>query len=207
MNRSFFILFVILIMLLMAACAPATPATQEPVLTVEPAITPGKYHPLTTLTGIADIDAILEAAAIGDVQTLLPFIQFTETKCTNQEGMGGPPKCREGEAEGTAVEVLPFLSSEGHFLRKDEIQQWNGIEPVGLYAIYEASQAVFSEEDYPGGKYAILLLTAGSDPALALRIGESGLVRVDTIFDASLPSLNEMIEREASKVILAPPGQ
>jgi len=50
------------------------------------------------------------------------------------------------------------------------------------------------------------LATDGSDPATALRVGERGIVRVDTIFDASPQALNAMVEREASKLILAPVG-
>lgn len=206
MNRSFFILFVILIILLMAACAPATPAPQEPVLRVEPAITPGKYHPLTTLMGIADIDAILEAAAIGDVQTLLPFIQFTETKCTNQEGMGGPPKCREGEAEGTPVKVLPFLGPEGHFTRDDEIANWEGIDVTGLYAVYEVSGGSFSDENFPSGQHAILFAGTENSPVLSLRLLDGKIVRVDYLFDPSPAALQEMLQREASTFLLAPPA-
>jgi hypothetical protein len=203
MNSSFRVAFAILLILLLAACVPITPAivaTQSPTPT-EP------YHPLDTQTGVEILDRVLGAVASGDRQALYSVVEFTNAKCTKREGLGGPPKCREEEAEGTALQVLPFLSSEGHHLRRDEIEQWIGIDAVGLYAIYEASPAVVSEEDYPAGKYAILLVTEGSDPALALRIGESGLVRVDTLFDASPQALNAMIEREASKVILAPVGQ
>ena len=106
------------------------------------------------------------------------------------------------------MEALPFLSSEGHHLRRDEIEHWNGIDPIGLYAIYEVNAAaIMSERYFPVGKYAILLITEGSDPATALRIAENGIVRVDTIFDASPQALNAMIEREASKLILAPVGR
>ncbi|HUE98661.1 MAG TPA: hypothetical protein VMN99_05365, partial [Anaerolineales bacterium] len=69
---------------------------------------------------------------------------------------------------------------------------------------YEVSAAVYSEEYYPVGKYAMLFMGEENQPAVALRVGESGIVRVDHIFGASPQSLRAMLQREASRVILAP---
>jgi hypothetical protein len=207
MTPSFRVPLAILLILAAAACAPVTPVIQEVVASRTP--TPAElYYPLDTRTGVEVIDRVLDAVASGDRQALFSVVEFTNAECTKAEGLGGPPKCREGEAEGSPVEALPFLSSEGHHLRRDEINQWNEIDAIGLYAIYEVNAAAITSEQYfPVGKYAILLIMEGSDPALALRIGKRGIVRVDTILDASPQALNAMIEREASKVILAPVGQ
>jgi hypothetical protein len=139
------------------------------------------------------------------MQSLRALIEFTNAECTQQDGLGGPPKCRTGEAEGTPVEVLAFLGSEGSFLRKDEIDNWTGVQAAGVYAIYEVNAAVITAEQYyPTGRYVILFVSEENQLATALRIGESGIVRVDTIFDASPASLDAMIEREALNVLLAP---
>jgi hypothetical protein len=204
MKQYFSVAFAILLILGIAACSPAIPATQEILSTLPPVPAEG-YHPLTTRTGMEGIDQILEAAASGDVQSLRSLVEFTNAKCTQRDGLGGPPKCREGEAEGTPMEVLPFLSSEGSFLRKDEIDNWSGIDVSGIYAAYEVNAAVLSSEQYyPVGKYVILFSSEENQPAVALRIGESGIVRVDHIFDSSPESLGAMVQREASTVILAP---
>jgi hypothetical protein len=197
-----FALMILTIMLVsgLFACAPVAPPTQ-------PAEPVDGYYPLTTRTGIAAIDAVLEAAASGDVEELRLLFEFTNAQCTQREGLGGPPKCRAGEAEGTAVEALPFLGSEGGFLRRDEIENWQGIDVTGLYAIYEVSPAVSSEQYYPVGTYAILFLGQKNQPTVALRIGERGIVRVDDIFDSSPESLSALVQREASRVILAPPAR
>ena len=63
---------------------------------------------------------------------------------------------------------------------------------------------ISSEQYYPIGKYVVLFVSGENQPAAALRIGERGIVRVDTIFDSSPESLRAMVEREASTVILAP---
>lgn len=173
------------------ACSPRAVATQAEAV-----------YPLTTRTGIHEIDLILDAS--GDVQKLRSLIQFTSTKCTHRDGLGGPPKCLPDEGEGTPVKVLPFLGPEGSFLRKEEIGNWQGFETSGLFAIYEVSTDAFSDENYPAGQYAILFAGRENQPAISLHISRGRIVRVDTIFDDSSASLNETLEREASKLILAP---
>jgi hypothetical protein len=103
------------------------------------------------------------------------------------------------------MEVLPFLGAEGGFFRQAEIDDWQGIDVAGLYAIYEVSPAVTSEQYYPAGKYAIVFLGKPNQPAVALRIGEKGIVRVDHIFDSAPEALNTLVQSQASNVILAPP--
>ncbi|HSL45324.1 MAG TPA: hypothetical protein VK897_17955 [Anaerolineales bacterium] len=199
------IAILILFTLALFACAPVTPAaTEEPV--ASPESVPGEnYYPLTTRTGIEHIDQILAAVASDDPQNLRALAEFFPAECTNQDGLGGPPKCREGEAEGTPVEVIAFLSGEGGHIRKDEIENWTGVNVSGLYAVYEVNTAVISSEQYyPVGEYVILLLDENDRDAVALRVGERGIVRMDTIFDASPENLNAMIEREAATVILPP---
>ena len=204
MKYGISLILAIVLILGIASCAPVTPATQEPVSAEEPESAEPR-HPLTTQTGIEGIDQVLEAVAGGDPQSLRSLIEFTNAVCTRQDGLGGPPKCREGEAEGTPVEVLSFLAGEGSFIRKEEIRDWPGITASGIYAVYEVNAAAISSEQYsPVGKYVILFVSGENQPAAALRIGERGIVRVDTIFDPSPENLNAMIEREASTVLLAP---
>lgn len=193
------IVFMALLVLTNAACSPVTPA----VPTSGPISTEG-YHPLATRTGIAEIDSVLAVVASGDDQELRSLIQFTNAKCTQAEGLGGPPKCRAGESQGTPVEVLPFLGSEGSFLRKDEIADWQGIDMIGLYAIYEVSSEVTVEEYYPAGQYAILLLGEAGQSPVVLRVRNGRIVRVDYVLDGSPEALQATLQREAAKVILPP---
>jgi hypothetical protein len=206
MKQYFMIAFAILLVPGIAACAPVAPMTEQPTPTLEPAST-DPYHALrlTTETGIQPIDQVLNAVASGDPQAVRAAIEFIDAECTQQEGLGGPPKCREGEAEGTLVEVLAFLGSEGGHLRKDELENGLAINATGIYAVYEVNTAVVSSEQYyPVGNYVILFVDEENRSGTALRIGERGIVRVDTLFDTSPESLDAMIEREASRVILAP---
>jgi hypothetical protein len=198
--RSYFqITSIILLIFGISACFLMRSTTQEN--TSQPTFVEA-YHPLTTRTGIEEVDRILVAS--GDVQMLRSLIQFTNAKCTRLDGLGGPPKCRGGEADGTSIDVLPFLGPEGSFLRRDEIEKWPGFEVSGLFAIYEVSAEAYSEEYYPAGQYAILFVGKENQPAISLRVHNSGIVRVDYVFDDSLESLEAILQREAAKLIVAP---
>lgn len=189
----------ILLIAMLLACSPVTPVAQGATPT-----SAGEYHPLTTRTGMEEVDNVVDVVASGDPQKLRSLIQFTNTKCTKAEGLGGPPKCREGEAEGTPVEVLPILGPEGHFLHKEEIEQWTGIDVDGLYAIYEVSSNAYSEPDYPSGEYAVMFFDTENQAVISLRVADGRVVRVDYLLDTSPEELNGWLEREASNVILAP---
>ena len=203
-TRNFPVILVLISILGVAACSPAPFITEQVASTLEPTQTE-PYHPLTMRTGMEEIDLVLDAVASGDKQALLSLIQFTQAKCTHREGLGGPPKCEEGEAEATPMEVLPFLGSEGSYLRKEEIGKWQGIDVSAVYAVYEVdSSKILVEEYFPAGEYVIILIGAESQPSVALRVTDGRLVRVDDLFEPIPETLDALIQREASKVILAP---
>lgn len=177
------------------ACTPSNPTSP---------ITTQDNPPSTTRTGIPAIDNVLAAIESDDPQELSARIRYTVAPCTTADGLGGPPKCRDGEPEGTMLEVLPFLGSEGSFIRKSEIETWNGIDGHTLYAIYRVSENAPVEEYYPSGEYAVLLVSSDGSTALSLRLGDDGIVRVDELFDGSPATLDAILERDASEVILAP---
>jgi hypothetical protein len=198
MKWTFPISVAILLSVGITACSPKLPADQENTPASQPTLTE-TYYPLTTRTGIEEIDRILDAS--GDVQKLRSLIQFTSTKCTKRDGLGGPPKCLPNEGEGTPVEVLPFLGPEGYFFRRNEIEKWQIC--FRLIAIYENSRS-YSDENYPAGQYAILFVGRENQPAISLRVRNGRIVRVDSLFDNSPESLDGILQREAAKLILAP---
>ena len=160
-----------------------------------------EYYPLSTRTGIADVDKVLVAVESGDAQALRDLIRFTKVGCTNADGLGGPPKCREGEAEGTLINVLPFLGPEGSFMHESDIANFHPMEVLGIYAVYAVSDSAYSEEAYPAGAYAVVLTTKVDQIFQIYQIRE-GIVRVDTVFSPS--SRDEVIQRDAAELILAP---
>ena len=125
---------------LASACLPM--ATPTPTLLVPSPTSAEKYHSFDTPTTIEEIDTILDTVNSNDKQRLTDLFSYTTIACkTVVNALGGPPPCREGEAEGTLVEVLPVLSSEGTYLWKDEVSNWQGLDMTGLYAVYQVSES------------------------------------------------------------------
>jgi len=191
-------------LIILSACAPA--ASTEPVASTAMATeteipTSPKYYPLSTRTGIADVDAVLAAVETGDAQALRDLVHFTTVGCTNADGLGGPPKCREGEAEDTLVNVLPFLGPEGHFLHESELSSFSGVDVLGIYAVYAVSDSAYSDEAYPSGEYAAMFATEDDQIVIVFQIRE-GIVRIDYMYSPTSPGA--VIQRDASEIILAP---
>lgn len=155
----------------------------------------------TGSTGIAEIDTIIDTVLAGDPQEELRLLQFSSLACTHTDGLGGPPKCREGEAEGTIVEAFPFLGPEGHHARRNDMNDWAGIRASDLYAVYRVSEQVYSDNAYPAGEYAIVFLVENEDYFVTAQVSDGKIVRLDTTFGD--PSEIDL-ERVASEIILAP---
>jgi hypothetical protein len=162
------------------------------------------FYSFETRTGIADVDVILTALESGDTSQLVALFRFTTHSCTSIGALGGPPQCRAGEAENTPVEVLPTLFSEGSYLWKDEIENWQGLQVESLYAVFAISEQAYSDEYYPSGKYGIVLMDAGGKPAVIARVADEMIVRIDLPADASFETLDAILARDASGMVLPP---
>ncbi len=160
-------------------------------------------HDLDVRTGIEEVDRIINIVLDGDVNQLRDVLAFTAVECTHEDGLGGPPKCRDEVSEGTEVEVLPFLGPEGHFLRKDEVHEWSGIEVLGLYAVYRVSDEVYSTEYYPAGQIGVIFIGPREKQSVVLQIDDGRVVRIDYVLGDSPKS---KLEREAQDIILPPPS-
>jgi hypothetical protein len=72
-------------------------------------------------TGVPAVDDAIAAIIAGDATALAEQAVFSQIGCTNVDGLGGPPKCGPGQAEGTQLEVLPAAACEGYYLTSGEI--------------------------------------------------------------------------------------
>jgi hypothetical protein len=190
---------------LASACLPMATPTPAATVLAPPPTSAEKYHSLDTRTTIEEIDSILAAVNGNDKQKLTDLFSYTTIACkTIVNGLGGPPPCREGEAEATLVEVLPVLSHEGYYLYKDEISNWPGLDVAGLYAVYQVSESAYSDENFPKGNYAVILVGKENQPGVVLQINDAGIVRIDDILDDAPDALQAVLERDAERVILAP---
>lgn len=194
MNSLFNVIRMMSTLLLLVACSPSSDL--KPVLDDQ-----GTYS-LETRTGIEEIDAVIEAVASGERERLESVIKYTTAPCTTAEGFGGPPKCSAGETEGTPVDGLPFIGSEGGFIRKDEISNWTGVDAEAIFAVYRVAEEGVNEQYYPRGAYAVVFLTQDAQSAVTLRIADGRIVRVDYPLNESLQDLKKLVVQDASDVIL-----
>jgi hypothetical protein len=141
---------------------------------------------------VLELDKIIDVALRGNADELKSLIRLTQAKCAFVEGLGGPPKCMGSEQEGDVVEVLPILGSEGYFLRKAELEGWDGLDVYALFAVYEVSESVYSDENYPAGEYAIVFINKEKSTSLTLQIDQGNIVRIDYGFEYPpfIPSAN-----------------
>ena len=146
-----------------------------------------------------EIDTILAAVNSKDKQDLTDLFSYTTIACRTIYALGRPPPCREGEAQGMLVEVLPILGPEGTYLWKDEINNWPGLDPVGLYAVYKVSESAYSAENFPKGNYGIILVGEVNDLNAVLQVTNAGIVIIDYPI-----AIDGILERDAEQVILAP---
>ena len=121
-------------------------------------------------TEMPELNNVIEIVLSGDVEAQRSLIRFTQTECTNAEGLGGPPKCLAGETEGASVDVLPLLGPEGSFIRRDEIEDWDGLHVSELFAAYEVSEAVYSDENYPRGEYALVFIESNENLQMSVTL-------------------------------------
>ena len=198
MNSLFFVLFA------MGACSPTATPTREVTAPPSQPTPAGKYHSLDARTGIEEIDAVLAAVESDDPKELRDLFNYLTIACMTANALGGPPPCREGEAEGTPVEVLPTLASEGSYLWKDEIGNWGGLDVTGLHAVFKVSETAYSDEYYPKGNYGVVLAGNENIPGIILQIRDGSIVRIHYILDDLSSALPSILERDASEMILAP---
>lgn len=165
-----------------ATSTPPAPATRSPQTgspTPGVSATPGSGLP----TGIDSIDMIGEAVSDGDTDGLSDLVLFRQVACTTVtgQGPGGPPACREGEAEGTEVLVVLGASCEGYYAREDELPfQRIALGDPAFYAAYRIDETSSIARGWPDAKYAVVLNRIGGgavqELALAVFADDEGIV-------------------------------
>jgi hypothetical protein len=140
----------------LAGCRQAASHSLDPAGIVEVRIVPTNQVE-TNQQVTTDIMPVLEALFWGTIEDRRALVQYISVGCTTADGLGGPPKCLPGEAEGTLVEVFPVGEAEGTFVRPEEIDGTLELLSVeGLYAVYQPVPGVDPVEYWPIGEYALI---------------------------------------------------
>jgi len=208
-----------LIIVILSACAPlplptptptptawdAPTATETQIISGASTVEPTKatlqlaLYPPEARTGLPELDAIIDALLRHDFVSIKELTSYLEIGCTSADGLGGPPKCQQGESEGTSVEVVPFLGPEGHHSRRADYESWQGPDVLGLLAAYRTSPGTYADPAYPAGEYALVFLLPGGPETLTLQVTGGRIVRYDYQFGGQT---ERDLLRKAEEIIL-----
>lgn len=86
----------------------------------------------------------------------ISLVQYISAACTTADGFGGPPKCAQGEMDGTIVEAFPVYEMEGYYVRPEHIADTFDFQVDRLFAVYRPAPGADPQEYWPTGKYALL---------------------------------------------------
>jgi hypothetical protein len=145
--------------------AAAATVTEPPLRQPRPSPTAGAtatpaglpaVHPAGARTGIAQVDAVVDAFLGSSLDARRRLVRFLTTPCTTTRGLGGPPKCASGQADGTPVEVFPYQTGEGGYATRATIEGALTFDVTGLYGVYRVPPPAVRHDYYPAGDYAIV---------------------------------------------------
>ena len=140
-------------------------------------------YPPDTQTGIAAVDDLINARLSNDVDALKNQVQYLTLNCiATPEGLGGPPLCAEGEADGTPVEVLPTIFSEGTYMRRADIDSQLQPAHYSLLAVYKVADDPIDDPNFPSGDYGVIFVNKDQPffNAVNYRVSDKGIVRIDS---------------------------
>lgn len=159
--------------------APTEPAATQPAADV--ATAEAGQTPSFARTNLYDVDAVIEAVLTENNEQLAELIRFINTPCTTADGLGGPPKCEAGQADGTEVEVFPTLGSEGSYVPPEGLTGMLELLDVGeLFGVYVISPDTPSEPYWPAGQYAIVFTGNGvGATAYTFLLDDGRIVRIN----------------------------
>jgi len=187
------IIVMLVLLAIVAACAPAT-STDVVEVGLEPVSATDDSQNVTN-----ELQPILRAMLGGNLDEQITVIQYTRIACATVEGLGGPPPCPEGVAEGTEIEVFPTLGSEGSYVVPENMQTFlNNSIVKSLYAVYRVTPNPNLEPYLPEGEYAMLFERDINDIPLpvVLQVLDGKVIRMDFRFGISAADLLKEIPVE-----------
>ncbi len=180
------IIVALVLLSIVAACVPVN-GTDVLEVGVEPATATDSHQAVKD-----ELQPILRAMLGGVVDEQISFIQYARIPCATAAGLGGPPPCPAGAAEGTKVEVLPTIGSEGSYVTPENMETFLSNSLVkSLYAVYRVTPNPNLEPYIPEGEYAMLFERDKNDISLPviLQVRDGKVVRMDFRFGISTADL------------------
>lgn len=180
------IIVLLALLMMVTACAPAA-GTDVIEVGLEPISATEDNQAIKE-----ELQPILHALLRGNLDEQAAVIQYTRIACATIDGLGGPPPCPAGVADGTEIEVFPTLGSEASYVAPENMQAFlNNSIVKSLYAVYRVTPNPSLEAHLPEGRYAMLFERDVNDIPLPviLQVLDGKVVRMDFRFGISAADL------------------
>lgn len=188
--RPFLATIFIFFFALTVACQPTITTPEVPPLVgetvdslvVQPiASSEAPIPPLDDYTSMPEVDGAIAIILSNNLAAKRNLVEYTTVGCTHALGMGGPPKCEEGVAEGTAITYFPILGpGEGQPVMPGNIDSIIGFEVAELVAVYRPPADQFRSENYPIGEYSLIFAPKeGNALPVTIQLTNGRIVRLD----------------------------
>lgn len=159
----------------------------------------GQVPPASRRSGIASVDALVDALQAGDEAAISAMIEYGKVPCSTATGVGVPPRCPDGVAPGTPVDALERGCEGSYFVPPSAPARLvTQLGKSGLYAVVERSPP---SETKPV-VYAITFIESEWS-ANTLLLTEGRIVRFETFCPAPANPLWQL--RGQPDFLLLPP--
>jgi hypothetical protein len=160
-------------------------------------------YPPDMRTSIEEIDRVIDAILGKDLNPRLNLIRLTTTACTTADGLGGPPTCEPGEADGTIVDACPISAGEGYHVRPDNVPAAFDFTVRGLFAVYVVPEDAYNTDYWPAGEYGIVFTSEdnGYPHVITVLVEDGQIVRL--AFNPDWPPF-DLVGAASDEFILPP---
>jgi len=156
----------------------------------------GPMQPPGTSAGVPAIDALVELVTARDIDALAEAAALLTLDCaTNPGGVGGPPTCAPGVADGTPVEVFPVATCELGYAETRDVRANLELALTGpvvanpralsLYAVFLSDDT--QPETFPRGEWTLVFADSTGLGRAFFLDGEGRFVQLWVGCDASAP--------------------
>jgi hypothetical protein len=180
-----------------------TPTPTPHSLSDRPTISIDIEYPPDMRTGIDEIDTVIDAIMSGDINARIDLVLLTTTACAMEMGLGGPPKCKGEEEDGTSIDVFPISYGEGIFIRPGSLKEVFSFSVRGLFVVYKVPEDVFKAQYWPAGDYGIVFTSEDDESShiITVFVEDGRIVKLG--FDYDWPPFESV--KEMSDEFILPP--
>ena len=190
-----------------SATVPAVTATATPSTTSQPATDPspmsaraGRAHPPHTRTGIAQVDAVLDAIEGGEGVDLLGLIAVDRLPCAPGATVGAPA-CPSGFAPGDVVAAFRGGACDPQFYVGRSIADLAG----SFVALAPRLYAVYRDPSGPGYGIVFAERPDGTGTASSVIVGDDGAVHALYLAHCGATAAEWLGSGDAAGSVVFPP--